>query len=490
MAKGKVNNSIFLNFLKQIAKDKRYWILLVLFCLLLFTGQNISPNDDVGNNVKNINIPEITSDSSIYESKNAIDSKSGEKYHILFQLKANKDGNTSSLSPETVQLSLTDNLGNTQHISDFDIQPNEDSYADEDVVFTTGSHYTNLVFQKNDSASNSKIFVKNIHITRQEGNDVIKPSLIGDFDKSKPVESFSYKDANTVLSTTNSKDKEVGEIFTANSNYLTGAKMKLHFRGNGGNGNYYLVVRELKNGNLSSNNLAQLSFNASTARSIYQINDIDQSYFFPLDARLVPGQKYFIGINSQNVQANYFNNLRIFGNPAGSSVANGRQILSENGKTKDKISNFYIRYYFASQQTYNGENVNFGDKFDDLGNGTGIYSYSSSSAHSSLDIFESGEDFVTYKINTFYPFQKLYLEAVFSASYLNSDSRLLYSFDNKSWSVFEKKKDINSINKYEQQILGDHQNKTVYIKSTGQSTDKTTFNFNSLNINASVSINN
>lgn len=483
-------NSITLNFIHQLVRDWRYWALLALFVLLIFLGTNIMPNDAADPSLKNLNSPEITSDNSIYQLAGILNSEPGRKYHLLFQIKVKNSNNSSKIPNESIQLGLTNNLGNTKNLTDYKVTINADSYIDEDLIFTTDDRYQNIFFQKDDSNSTSEIFIKNVHLVRLEGDNEVKPSFVGSFDDSQPIESFGIKAANNIITQLKDKDMLVGETFIANNDYLTSADLKLNFRGNGGNGEYQLVVREINNGKVSDKNLSIINFNSSKAEALYQSDLANGIYHFPVSAKLNPGGEYFIGISNQSVQTNFLNDLQVMGSSNSSINPNGETILIKNGKKYSESGDLYLKYYFSNQLSYAGQKVNFGDTFDDLGNGTGTYTYSNSNIHSDLDIFESGDEFVTYKINTFFPFRLLYLEAALSVGDLDGDYSLSYSFDNKNWIKINEDQEAATIGNFKKQIKGDGNQQIIYIKATGKTMDKTTFGLTSFNIHASVNINN
>lgn len=491
MTKTTDNSSFFLNFCQQLIREKRYWFLLILFFLFLFFGQNILPNGDVDPTLKNIYTAEINTNSSLYQSKNALDTRPGEKYNILFQLKVdNTDNDFSIPAKETINVGLTDKLGNYKSVSHFDVRTNVDFYETKGIDFLADSEYQNLVFQKKDPNSHSVVFIKNIHVVRFLGDRKTEPSLVAGSDNSLPTENISQMSATSAVATTDSEKKLVGETFIASHEYLTSAKIKLHFRGNGGNGNYQLIVRKIVDGNISDTNIAYLSFNSEVADVVYGVDNVNQLYLFPLGCKLELGQKYFIGISSQNVKTNFFNNMQFFGSMDGNSDTVGEAVTISDHKTEKLAGDFYIKYYFVDQAVYHGEKVNFGDSFDDLGNGTGVYAYNSGEAHSNLDIFESTDDSVTYKINTFYSFNQLYFEASLPTNSLGTDYSVAYSFDNKNWHNIDEDHQANSAGHFTQQIRSDGDAREIYLKASGKTSDKTTFNFNSLAVYARVKIGN
>jgi|GEM_PF-5958191 len=491
MAKEKTKNSIIRNFGRQILTGKLYWALFALFILLFFFGQNIPANGDTNLSSQNDINPEIASGGTAYTLSSALDSRKGDVYHLLFQTKvqliaadgSSPTGNTVP-AQEKIQLNLTDDLGNMTTVSSINVPINSDSFTSNDLTFTADGLYQNLILQKTDPDSQSEIFIKDIHLVRLEGSNPIKPSFVGAFYESTQVENFDALNANKYI-ILDKKNITVGQTFTAQSDYLTGVTLKLHFRGNGGNGEYHLAVREVTNGKVSDNDLAELDFNNPASDTLYQIGA--GVYRFPISAKLTQGKEYLISIDNKNVQANFLNALEVCKTNNSALDSNG-QLVSVN--QKDEIENgtgdVYVKYDFADQPTYNGERANFGDTFDDLGNGAGDYNYNKNN----LDIFEFKNDSVVYKIDTFYPFKMLYSMIGLNTVQFNNDYHFYYSFDDKNWQEIFETEQAKGTGQFEGQIKGDGKKEIVYFKATGVVFGSRSVDLNSLTIHATVNTNN
>ena len=487
MAKDKTKNFTINEFAKQILTDKRYWILLVLFILLLFFGQNIPTNSNTNLSPQNDTSPKIGSNGMAYAFPDILDSREGDVYHLLFQTKAqfiSVDSSSATPVQEKIQLNLTNDFGDTTIVSSIDVPINSSSFTSNDLTFTTNGQYQNLIFQKTDPTSQSEVFIKNVHLVRLEGPNPIEPSFVGSFYMSTQVENFNISNANKYI-LLDKKNTTIGQTFTAQSDYLTGVTLKLHFRGNGGSGNYHLAIREVVNGKTLGDDLAGLDFNNPASDTLYQI--VAGVYHIPVNAKLIRGKQYLVSVDNKNVQTNFLNALEICTtNNSALDPSDQSVFVNQKGEIKNKAGDFYIKYDFADQPTYNGGSANFGDIFDDLGDGTGDYSYS----ENGLDVLESGKNFIIYKINTFYTFNLFYLEASLNITNLSGDYHLFYSFNDKDWQEITEDQQAAGTGKFVKQIQGGESNKIVYIKAMGTVFGSESVNFNSLNVHATVKTNN
>ena len=480
MSKAKTNNSIFLKFLREIILDKRYWLLSAFVIVMLLVGQNVVDNDQIDSEW--VEKPQIRSDGTSYHLRD-INSKPGEKYHLFFQVrlkneaaKTLSDGNTNTLPvQEKLKVVLTNDLGANQVIDPIDIELNTDNYVNQEIFFTSDTGFQYLLVQKGEESSPSEVFIKNVRLVTLEGDRQLKQSFTGYYIDSQPIEALPLEKAHNYFSL-NRKNIIVGETFKAEHEFLTGINLKLHFLGNGGNGNYKLFVskisREGSKKILAENNLGEFSFNTHTAESNYQTDFSESIYHFPVTAKLIPGNEYFIGVDNKDVQINLIHNLQIFGSQDRAENSNGTGFAIKNrSEVNREIGDIYTKLYFADQPTYNGERVNFGDLFDDLGNGTGIYTYDSERAFSGFDLFESGDGIATYKINTIYPYNSLRFEYDINSSAHANIDHVYYSFDNKEWQEIPNNQQSAAALKFSQQIKGDGNTKMFYFKMQSEAGD-------------------
>lgn len=469
----KSNNSISLGFLRETIADKRYWILLSGAMLMLLVGQNVTVIKE--NNLEPwFGKPEIPSVDSTYQLED-INSRIGEKYRLLFQVEIKKKAaatlpsSTNSFQElEKINIIVANDLGTSPVIATLDVPINADDYINKDVLFTTDGSYKYLVLQKGDRASQSEIYIKNVRLVEMKGTANLQPSLTGYSPDYKTVQTFGY-DGTRSISSLFRKNAIVGQTFIAENDTITGVNLKLSFFGNGGGGYYTLFLREAdttgEKKTIGAKDLAQFVFDTDLAESIYQSDPENGIYHFPLLAELVPGKEYILGVDNSNVSVNLLNNLQIFGsadrskNPGGMAVSiNSKQVINS------EIGDFYTKLFYVSQPSYSGEKVNFGDTFDDLGDGTGLYTYNGAKSLSALDPFESGADYKTYKINSIYPYKILRFEYDTNQNSLNNIDGMFYSFDNSKWQEVLKDEQSDLTSQYRGQIQGDGANKVVYLK--------------------------
>lgn len=492
MTKENTNHSSFLTFCKQIFSDWRHWFLLVLFFLLLFAGENIPLNNDADVPKQNINTPEISAGSSSYELSGILDSKSGETYHLLFQIKANDPNNidqTQTSKEENISLGLTDKLGNIHSESSIVTTLNSTEYSDVDLLFTVDSNYSGLLFQKSDTKSQSAIYIKNVHLVRQSGAGKIQPSYLGFFDHGKSVENFSLLKATSSLGNLNGNSL-IGQDFIATQQYLVGLDLKLHFRGNGGSGDYHLAIKEINNNKIAESNLAKIDFDSSTADKVYKKDEKSGVYHFPLTAKLTIGKEYVVLIDSTEVDSNILNNLQPIGSKIDGESLNEKLVtIGHNNEVKDGRGGLYLDLQYADQPSYLGESANFSGSFDDLGDGTGSFVFNSVNPFFILDDLTVDDNILVYKVNTLYPIQAAYLDLTLDTDKSSSDSKIEYSFDNKSWTQVDSGPKSALTGRYTKQISGDNSAKIIYVRISGDNMADNTSALKSLLINARVKTN-
>ncbi|MCX6808586.1 MAG: hypothetical protein NTW50_02880 [Candidatus Berkelbacteria bacterium] len=486
MTQNNANNSPLADFGRQIIKDKRYIALLLLFLMLLFFGKNVKNSDISDDSLNQTSKTQIASNTTSYTISDVLDTRAGENYRLLYQIKARStyDTNGSALT-EKIVFGLSDKLGNEKIVQSVDVPLNSHEFTNEDIIFNVDREYQSVFFRKADLSSPSEVTIPTYHLVRLDGSSNLLSSLDGSLDISHPTETFKPDDS-VGIADTSAKNIIVGETFTAQNDYLSSVSFKLHFRGSGGSGNYQLIMREVKDGAISGPDLSNLSFDEIMAENTYQTDSTDGIYNFPVRTKLMKGKQYFIGIDNSRAVANFFNNLQIFGSSDGIQNRNGIGYkVEKNNKLVNEIGDVYLEYFFADQPIYNNIRANLGDSFDDRGNGTGNYSYSKNS----LDLFATDKGFNVYRLNTFFPFSSLYIEVGLNTVKLSDNYHVFYSFDNQNWHEIIENSQVDQISFFRQKINGDISNSVIYIKATGTAQNKAAWDFDSLDVNATVNIN-
>ena len=494
------------------SSSKRYFLVFILILLVTVFGKNmhtLTPEQQELNNQtyaqqKNATgIYDIPVDQTKYKTKNNLSIKKGQCGRIFFDLKniPFEDDSTELIYKNIkIKISLSNDFGEEQALGSKELKNNGFSQSEE-IDFCADADYQNLFLQSYENYRGSIFEISTLSflplsIKKTDLNNLATP-IVGATDFSRIVyqSGVEAKNASKAVMFTR-KNQEIGQVFVADSETISGVDLKLGFAGNGGMGNYILELKEAveeknKHVVISPDKIASYYFNQDSAEK----SDISDhgSYHIPLAAHLEKGKSYFIGISNEEVEFNILNTLKIYGQ----GTKNEEKIVSVVGKnTSIDAGTFYLKVYGADFVKSNGEKILTGTMIIDNGDGLGSYTYEQKNnfsdyldldqlispqngniyfdpLHQSLSAIAKGDNAFIYKINTVKPFVKLEIEARQpGVGFVNSV--LSYSFDQNNW--HEIKSDWSKSlrgdkDRFQELISGDGTMKIIYLKVTYDKND-------------------
>jgi len=439
-------------FILSVLGDRRYqFVLFVMILLSIFgwrLGGNIQiDNSDVEKNQEKYQLGyEIGVDKASYRKEGIFNSKPGEGYRLTFNIKSQylssdlislADKNKPISKETSIKVVVTNQFGDRSVVGEVKPMSGISSFTKNELYFIADGEYRNISFEKEDRSEGLEVAIKDIGLQRLYTADfkLLKPSSIGYMDQSEQLVKSKIEEPQKIYDYY-SDNKTVGQIIKAKSDYISNVELKMKFLGNGGNNGYQLVVREVENKNnkyvVKPGNLAEFSFGAEMSEKAFQVDTDNGIYRFPITAKTQKDSYYFVGISSKGVKVNLLNHLQLFGSKAELDQDGGFAAeVDSQGNTK-KIGSLYFNVYGGSLDKFVANQMLFGSFIEDLGNGSGIFSYTKDSRLSMLDIISSSESNVLYKIPIPYTFTALNLRASLDTSNL-LDCKVSYSFDGTNW---------------------------------------------------------
>jgi len=218
--------------------------------------------------------------------------------------------------------------------------------------------------------------------------------------------------------------------------------------------------------------------------------NVPEEITVPLAARLEPGRKYWIGISNEGVAMDSENFVKVFLNPEGESLT------SAGGDWQTSTGGLWLQLFGPERKSADGQAIGSGAVIADLGGGTGVFRYSLKSSDNSsfsgiagrnvLDAEPGkfgaadaagnyylkadgpdGAEQLVYKLDTFYPVEKIYLRNI---AYRES-LVLEYSADGKNWEeiISEEAPDPAKPVKIKNLVLqGDGESRQIYLRVSPQ----------------------
>ena len=516
------------NIIKLVKTDKRYWVILVIFLLIMVFGSKVpslpnqvtclNSNDNEKKVAHSLEIGQMS-----YIIKDSLNSRSGDYYRLNLNLRSEKDeslGIYSAASADKVgiKVNLISINGEKRNIKNLEI-PNESKYYSYEIIFSTDDVYTDLEIERANIDSIGKLTIDpNIRITRlyiKNDNQInsLKETVIGENDSVTITANYNPKES-IALFNYSSKNSLAGQVFKAQGDAITTASFKMHFLGNGGFGKYHVVLKEAEyiNGKYSINQgeISYFDFDATDAMNNYLINPRNEIYQFPLTGKLEKGKYYFVGIDNKKVDTNYFHQLQLFGSAGKDQFQGG--ISLKGGENIKELGTFYIDI-----NGFNSDEILPGAVVEDLGGGLGSYKYhfepkkygfseaseiitenrSDSKMYynnSNQAIFISADNdmSIIYEFNTLYRYSKISIKA----QQVRGDyygTKLEYSIDGKNWSILEKKSNINQTDIFGLLLQGNGYQNTVFLRLSANKDNKNDklnkyFGLGELEVNAELII--
>ena len=496
----------------HFSSSKRYILVFILISSVVFFGKDmhtLTPEQQELNNQayaqqKNATgIYDISVDQSEHKTRGNLLIKKGQCGRIFFDLKNlpfEDDSDKLIYKNVKIKISLSNDFGEAQALGSKELKDDGFSQSEE-IDFCANADYQNLVLQTLEYYQGGIFEISNLSflplsIKKTDLNNLVTP-IIGTTDFSRVVyqSGVPVRSANKAVKFTRN-NQEIGQIFVADSETVSGVDLKLKFIGNGGMGNYILELKEVvgeknKHVAVSSDKIASYYFNQDSAEKS-NISDYG-SYHFPLAAHLEKGKSYFVGISNEEVEFNIINTLKVYAQ----DIKNEEKIVSMvSKKASIDTGALYLRVYGADFIKSNDEKILTGAQILDNGDGFGSYSYRQKNnfsdyldldqlispqngniyfdpLHQSLSAIASGDNAFTYSINMVKPFLRLKIEA-HQPGIGFVDSRIYYSFDQNNWHEIKSdraKLSRGDENRFQELISGDGKMKTIFLKVTYDNDD-------------------
>lgn len=437
-----LNEKKFGPFVLSLAKNKRYYFVLIIlvFCLLFL--KNISdgtgPTGTFADNELLGSAYSINPTDSSFIFSNNQSYKPGSYYHLTYNVKyvGWVQGSNVNTSNASINILVDSSSGTWQTVGQLKLSDSSVGY--HEIYFKPAGTFSTFRFEGENIFPNvSQIFISNINaeslnISEPEQLAALNKTIIGSYDTSNAVETMPVRIANSKYDFIQ-KPREMGQIFISQDKYLQSVALKLHFVGNGGVGEYRITLRQasLQNGafTVGDDVLASFSVTAPDAKAIYQDPSQPNIYRFPLYAKLAIGSYYYISIQN-DVSFDIPNHLEVFGN-SDNSYKDG---YAYDYAINKKYPNFdiYLGLYGIAPTPDNNDGILPSETISDLGGGEYSLSYSEiadrfSSAWSTDDGIN-----VTWSIPTVH-YPSSLLVSLTPSILSGGDSEMSYSFDGKNW---------------------------------------------------------
>ena len=514
--------------------NRKYFFVLVIFALVLYLnnfGRPIYSQPTTNKDLYEDRSPAISSASVAYEVPLS-NIRTGDFYRLVILCKSRPENitldpslpldgqelNNQGLHDSDLKISLVSKTTKKRLIKEIKVLNTLDYNLDQ-FVFPVDDIYTKLLIEKKDSNDTNQIFLKSIEVMRLDTVDfaqaqATKPYVLGATNFAGAIADISESGDRLLHTFSRKKTEIVGQIFKAESDYLSGVSFSLDVKGKGGYGSYFVELHEVDqvDGKFKVNPsvIEKVEFHAYDPLSFLDQND---EWRFPLVHKLKKGSYYFAGINNDLSRSNRSNYLSVRGYEDGNKYKDGEALLIDDGGNSTILGDLHFRAFDAQYSEYSGERVLTNASIEDLGGGRGYYNYQSAgnfSDYLDLDSFllpNLAADKVFYnqkertvlgtaQDNTSFTYKfyagSLIKNFTFEASQVGEsyfNSRVSYSFDNQNWQELENsvatasnenddstpiilKKDISVAEKedqalnFKQSISGNGKSSVVYIRIT------------------------
>lgn len=440
--------------LKQIwEKERRFFgaVGFLLFTLavnwVLYAGQELTTEECAGGKCAGAEVvlPALDARKSYYYVDGLFENETPGYYRLAFGAKAE--------TAEKLRVKLNTYTEKESPVGEVELAPG-DAFEDQELFFHYPGGFDSLLFEK-ETLPGGEVFLENIGISRlnidsEKELALMKKTVIG---RSWEI-AVSESQLNSADSYPWLRDKKtaLGQIFQASAGSISAVSLNLNIHKNilPGSRQYALSLRQVnydgESVSLVGPEIASLAF---SLESIEKYRQEDGTFLFPLFGFLEPGKYYMISLDNSKVEVDEQNFLELRGSrlveryPAGTAVI-------KKGKLFYRIDGDLF-FALHSPKIPEGEVVLSGAKIEDLGKGSGKYSYQTKGDFSDLfDLFEASpqtrfdektqtivapakdESSFTYEINTLWPIEKVrFLASQAKAGW--KKVRVEYSFDRESW---------------------------------------------------------
>ncbi|MFA5961755.1 MAG: hypothetical protein WC848_03690 [Parcubacteria group bacterium] len=391
--------------------------------------------------------PQLTKDNGYYYVDDIFKDQPSGYYRVTFLEKSD--------SAMPVLMDLNTYTEKESQIAELNLVPS-DKFQPQEVFFYLSDGFDSLLFQKKDPNSAGNIFIKAVGITKLNATSqaelvAMKKTLVGETNleavtASQTDSDYAFpwlKDSKTIL----------GQVFQAKDSVISAVSLKIDINKNlnSGSRQYTLSLRKVNyDGESVSYDGAVIVDTAFSFSSIEKYRQADGTFLFPLFGMLEKNQYYLISLDNSKVDVSKQNYLELKGSKEDKYSA-GIAVVKKGKEMYPIDGDLYFKIYGAQLLQEGGMKIFNGAKIEDLGKGSGRYSYATEGKF--VDLFDlsgasAGTEFsesdkiiyapakdnasFSYAVNMLYPISKLN----FSASQVKAGwkkVKVSYSFDQNDW---------------------------------------------------------
>ncbi len=473
---------IFARIKVFLGKNARYIGVLLFFAMVLLYAMSVNGEGKRKNGLKSIpqeqlevvQIPDLDYVARSKSYSGVFSSQAGEAYRVIIQVEANKETD--------ILVSARSAGGKELEIGSLSLPGNTSTFRE--AVFVTDGMYRDIVVklpQKEDDRSaqwnDTSVHIEKVLVTRLNVSALtqardLKPTVFG---MPQTVVSYlpAFRDVAKEDSFAFAKNR-IGQYFKADASSLSDVSFRGNIIGTGGEGAYEVEVGKCKTdvtdcaiGDLEMVNKVPFTavdmehYRTDISKNLYQFD-----IFVPLEA----GDVYYVGINAANVKTDKKNYLElkqfevdgvlkdsfiaistILSADRGS--ADGAEQLLSRAMIQDIGDAYWYEYHMSGTK-------------DDL-----------IDVHSSFGKVKFDKDFgaltmprdrdvsMTFKVDTFYPFESMQVKAAGSDT-KDNQFVLEYSFDQEEWKELSYVQQENGPQVFDTNIVATPGNeKTVFLRA-------------------------
>ncbi|NTU66693.1 MAG: hypothetical protein HGB08_02090 [Candidatus Moranbacteria bacterium] len=440
-------------FLKEYTRHILAVIVLVLAFSIsqgLFTTQTIKTEDCTsGKCAKVADVPNLSDENPFYYVDDILKDRNAGYYRLTYQLKTDKETH--------VAVKMATYSEKDQGLQDFDLAPSGE-YRNKEILFQVDGTYPNVVFEKNDPKDGAGVFIKSVKLSQLGISSdaefaALLPTVFGNVDTTL-VDQSETKDSSYEFPWLKSPKTVIGQVFKADSDYLSGVSLKMNIvKGlDPGSREYSLFLKEADYDGVNvddiSSAIAEVRFSVGSDLDKYRQDD--GSFRFPLYGPIEKGKLYMIGIDNSKVDVSDSNHLVLLGSKKESAYSDGSAFMKQ-GKNFYKIDgDLFFATYGAGFEEYDGQKLLSGASIEDSGKRKGMYAYATSGTFMDMADLDSskgasfdsskkiiigsskpGSEYV-YRFHAGHPIFAISFQAEQARAGWNS-VKAYYSFDNLNW---------------------------------------------------------
>lgn len=386
--------------------QKRHILVLFVLIVALMTGRDytIQTAQTQNPDTQSLQNTQLLSSQLSLTKNNVLQTEPGGYYRLLYDVQSSELLDKSSDQTVTLSVYLVSDFDNKQLIDTITLKNGQKTYNRE-TVFASKESSSGLYFEKSSFDFSSDIAIVNIRSNHLNIRTDAEAANLHKLIVGQTTDEVTQEDKTPVADRyiLRGKKENVGRVFEAKSDYISGVDLKLNFIGDGGYGDYLVELREIEEGSVPkiSGVLGLYYFTKGSAEANLKVSS--STYHFPLAATLTKGKRYFLSLNNERVKTNYFNTIEILGSGR-NGAAGDRSLVFGGGQYQKEIGNLYFKIFNPISNYVNNERIPRGEIIQDIGSGESIYDYRQTGQPSdALDIFsiENGDKYSVHYDNNY-----------------------------------------------------------------------------------------